>query len=89
MSEVVLLRREGPVLILTMNRPEALNALNPQSNQALKSAIGGQANIGHNKPPDRVRLRSAYDEDTRAEFRQRLLCRTMERCDCHPRPARL
>lgn len=43
MSEVVLARREGPVLILTMNRPEALNALNPQSNRALKTAIDAAA----------------------------------------------
>ncbi|HEX3630154.1 MAG TPA: enoyl-CoA hydratase-related protein [Candidatus Dormibacteraeota bacterium] len=43
MSEVVRSERDGPVLVLTINRPEALNALNPQTNRALKAAFDAAA----------------------------------------------
>lgn len=43
MSEAVITRREGAALVATMNRPEALNALTPESNRALKHAIDAAA----------------------------------------------
>ncbi len=39
MSGVVLSSRDGPVLTLTLNRPEALNALTPETTQALRTEV--------------------------------------------------
>jgi 2-(1,2-epoxy-1,2-dihydrophenyl)acetyl-CoA isomerase len=49
MSDIVLSARDGGVLTLTLNRPEALNALNPETTQALRTAIdaaGRDAEVG-------------------------------------------
>jgi 2-(1,2-epoxy-1,2-dihydrophenyl)acetyl-CoA isomerase len=49
MTESVLTARDGAVLTLTINRPEALNALNPPTMRALRSSIdaaGRDAGIG-------------------------------------------
>jgi len=43
MSDVLLSSRQGAVLTLTINRPEALNALNRDANAALRSAIDSAA----------------------------------------------
>jgi 2-(1,2-epoxy-1,2-dihydrophenyl)acetyl-CoA isomerase len=39
MTDVLLSARDGAVLMLTINRPEALNALNRETNRALRTAI--------------------------------------------------
>ncbi len=39
MSDVVLSSRDGPVLTLTLNRPEALNALTRETTQALRTEV--------------------------------------------------
>ncbi|MBM3925488.1 MAG: enoyl-CoA hydratase/isomerase family protein [SAR202 cluster bacterium] len=39
MNEAVLYRREGPVAVITLNRPEALNAINRQLKEGLASAL--------------------------------------------------
>jgi 2-(1,2-epoxy-1,2-dihydrophenyl)acetyl-CoA isomerase len=41
MTETTISARDGAVLTLTINRPEALNALNPSTMQALRNAIEG------------------------------------------------
>ena len=41
MSEVVSTQRDGATLILTINRPEALNALNRETTRALTAAFDG------------------------------------------------
>jgi 2-(1,2-epoxy-1,2-dihydrophenyl)acetyl-CoA isomerase len=49
MTDTILSSREGAVLTLTINRPAALNALNPQTMQALRAGIeaaGRDATIG-------------------------------------------
>ena len=43
MSDVLLRARRGSVLTLTINRPEALNALNRETNSALRNAIEAAA----------------------------------------------
>jgi 2-(1,2-epoxy-1,2-dihydrophenyl)acetyl-CoA isomerase len=43
MTDVVEASRDGAILTLTINRPEALNALNPQTNQELRLAIEAAA----------------------------------------------
>ena len=40
-SQVVLEERSGAVLTLRLNRPEKLNALNPEVNRALVHALPG------------------------------------------------
>jgi len=39
MTDILLSARQGAVLILTINRPDALNALNPQTTRALTTAL--------------------------------------------------
>jgi hypothetical protein len=39
MNDTVLLTREGPVATLTLNRPDALNSLDPAMIEALVSAL--------------------------------------------------
>jgi enoyl-CoA hydratase len=39
MSSTLLIARNGPVAVLTLNRPEALNALSPEMRQALSTAL--------------------------------------------------
>jgi len=43
MTDVVQTARDGAVLTVTINRPDALNALNQQTTRALKTAIDGAA----------------------------------------------
>src|SRR5207302_2749427 len=43
MSDAVLSSRDGAVLTLTINRPEALNALNPQTTGALRAGFEAAA----------------------------------------------
>jgi 2-(1,2-epoxy-1,2-dihydrophenyl)acetyl-CoA isomerase len=46
MTEPVTLNRDGAVLVITLNRPESLNALNRDTNRALKAAIDAAARDG-------------------------------------------
>jgi 2-(1,2-epoxy-1,2-dihydrophenyl)acetyl-CoA isomerase len=46
MTEPVTVNRDGAVLVITLNRPEALNALNRDTNRALKTAIDAAARDG-------------------------------------------
>ncbi|NIP73463.1 MAG: enoyl-CoA hydratase, partial [Gammaproteobacteria bacterium] len=40
MSEPVLVERQGPLAIVTLNRPEALNALDTSLRRGLGAALG-------------------------------------------------
>ena len=46
MSDVVVSSRDGAVLTLTLNRPEALNALNQEMTGALRAALETAAGDG-------------------------------------------
>ncbi|HET9848924.1 MAG TPA: enoyl-CoA hydratase-related protein [Candidatus Dormibacteraeota bacterium] len=43
MSDVVLTARDGAVLTLTINRPESMNALNPQTTNVLRKGVDAAA----------------------------------------------
>ncbi len=42
MYETVLVRREGPIAVVTLNRPDVLNALNPQLREDFVAAMAAQ-----------------------------------------------
>jgi 2-(1,2-epoxy-1,2-dihydrophenyl)acetyl-CoA isomerase len=46
MTEPVTVNRDGAVLVITLNRPDSLNALNRDTNRALKSAIDAASRDG-------------------------------------------